>query len=199
MRSTSSEGRYLAPGVDQSVKLLVLGPFAVGKTTLVSAVSEIEPASTEERMTRAGETVDTLRGLTDKTTTTVALDFGRLTLTDDIVLYLFGGPGQPRFSFMIDELMHGALGGVVLVDTARVTESWDAMERMEEAGLPYVVAVNTFDHSPRYGEAELRQALDLHSSTPLVMCDVRRRESAKTPLIALVSHLLSRPSLEPAP
>ncbi|MFB8401240.1 ATP/GTP-binding protein [Streptomyces sp. NPDC055912] len=197
MRSTSSEGRYLAPGVDQSVKLLVLGPFAVGKTTLVGAVSEIEPASTEERMTRAGETVDSLRGLTDKTTTTVALDFGRLTLTDDIVLYLFGGPGQPRFSFMIDELMHGALGGVVLVDTARVTDSWDAMERMEEAGLPYVVAVNTFADSPRYGEGELRQALDLHPSTPLVMCDVRHRESAKTPLIALVSHLLSRPSLEP--
>ncbi|MDX2623783.1 ATP/GTP-binding protein [Streptomyces sp. NPDC019922] len=198
MRSTSYEGHYLAPGVDQSVKLVVLGPFGVGKTTLVGAVSEIEPASTEERMTRAGETVDTLRGLTDKTTTTVALDFGRLTLTDDIVLYLFGGPGQSRFSFMIDELMHGALGGVVLVDTARVTDSWDAMERLEEAGLPYVVAVNTFAESPRYGEAELRQALDLHPSTPLVMCDVRRRESAKTPLIALVSHLLSRPSLEPA-
>ncbi|MER5991492.1 GTP-binding protein [Streptomyces viridosporus] len=198
MRSTSSEGRYLAPGVDQSVKIVVLGPFAVGKTTLVGAVSEITPASTEERMTKAGEAVDTLRGLSDKTTTTVALDFGRLTLTDDIVLYLFGGPGQPRFSFMVDELMQGALGGVVLVDTARVTESWDAMGRMEEAGLPYVVAVNTFASSPRYGEAELRQALDLLPSTPLVECDVRRRESAKKPLIALVSYLLSRPSLEPA-
>ncbi|MFE1190004.1 GTP-binding protein [[Kitasatospora] papulosa] len=198
MRSISSEGRYLAAGVTQSVKLVVLGPFAVGKTTLVGAVSEIAPASTEERMTRAGETVDSLSGLTDKTTTTVALDFGRLTLTDDLVLYMFGGPGQPRFSFMIDELMRGALGGVVLVDTARVTESWDAMERLEEAGLPYVVAVNSFAGSPRYGEAELRRSLDLHPSTPLVMCDVRRRESAKTPLIALVSHLLSRPSLEPA-
>ncbi|EFE72327.1 ATP-GTP binding protein [Streptomyces viridosporus ATCC 14672] len=188
----------MAPGVDQSVKIVVLGPFAVGKTTLVGAVSEITPASTEERMTKAGEAVDTLRGLSDKTTTTVALDFGRLTLTDDIVLYLFGGPGQPRFSFMVDELMQGALGGVVLVDTARVTESWDAMGRMEEAGLPYVVAVNTFASSPRYGEAELRQALDLLPSTPLVECDVRRRESAKKPLIALVSYLLSRPSLEPA-
>lgn len=196
MRSKSSEGHYLAPGVNQSVKVVVLGPFAVGKTTLVGAVSEIRPASTEERMTKAGEAVDTLRGLSDKTTTTVALDFGRLTLTDDIVLYLFGGPGQPRFSFMVDELMQGALGGVVLVDTARITESWDAMGRMEEAGLPYVVAVNTFDNSPRYGEAELRRALDLAPSTPLVECDVRHRESAKRPLIALISHLLSRPSLE---
>ncbi|KOV54614.1 ATP-binding protein [Streptomyces sp. AS58] len=198
MRLKSSEGHYLAPGVNQSVKVVVLGPFAVGKTTLVGAVSEIRPASTEERMTKAGEAVDTLRGLSDKTTTTVALDFGRLTLTDDIVLYLFGGPGQPRFSFMVDELMQGALGGVVLVDTARITESWGAMGRMEEAGLPYVVAVNTFDNSPRYGEAELRRALDLAPSTPLVECDVRHRESAKRPLIALISHLLSRPSLEPA-
>ncbi|MFI8194023.1 GTP-binding protein [Streptomyces sp. NPDC085946] len=198
MRSTNSEGRYLSPGVDQSLKVVVLGPFGVGKTTLVRAVSEIRPTSTEERMTKAGEAVDTLQGLSDKTTTTVALDFGRLTLTDDLVLYLFGGPGQTRFSFMIDELMQGALGGVVLVDTARITESWDAMERMEEAGLPYAVAVNTFAASPRYGEAELRRALDLDPSTPLVECDVRYRESAKTVLIALVSHLLSRLSLEPA-
>lgn len=198
MHSTNSDGHYLAPGVDQPVKVIVLGPFAVGKTTLVGAVSEIRPASTEERMTKAGEAVDTLRGLSDKTTTTVALDFGRLTLTDDIVLYLFGGPGQPRFSYMIDQLMQGALGGVVLVDTARVADSWDAMGRMEEAGLPYVVAVNTFADSPRYGEAELRQALDLDPSTPLVECDVRLRKSAKKPLIALVSHLLSLPSLEPA-
>jgi uncharacterized protein len=198
MRSTNSEGHYLAPGVRHSVKLVVLGPFAVGKTTFVGAVSEIRPTSTEERMTKAGEVVDSLRGLSDKNTTTVALDFGRLTLTDDIVLYLFGGPGQPRFTYMIDELLQGALGGVVLVDTARITESWDAMGRMEEAGLPYVVAVNSFADSPRYGEADLRKALDLDSSTPLVACDVRHRESAKAPLIALVSHLLSRTSLEPA-
>ncbi|MEU5662107.1 GTP-binding protein [Streptomyces longwoodensis] len=197
MRSTSSSGRYLGPGINQSVKIVVLGPFAVGKTTLVGAVSEIRPASTEERMTEAGKAVDTLRGMSDKTTTTVALDFGRLTLTDDIVLYLFGGPGQPRFSFIIDELMQGALGGVVLVDTARITESWDAMGRLEEAGLPYVVAVNTFDDSPRYGETELRRALDLTPSTPLIECDVRHRSSAKTPLIALVSHLMSRTNLEP--
>jgi signal recognition particle receptor subunit beta len=174
------------------VKVVILGPFAVGKTTLVGAVSEIAPASTEERMTQAGEAVDTLQAMSDKTTTTVALDFGRLTLTPDVVLYLFGAPGQPRFAFMIDELLEGALGGIVLVDTARVTESWDALERLEEAGLPFVVAVNTFDASPPYGELELRRALDLDETTPLIQCDVRFRHSAKSPLIALVSHLMNR-------
>ncbi|NJP46004.1 GTP-binding protein [Actinacidiphila epipremni] len=197
MHSNSSDGHYLDAGVTP-VKLVVMGPFAVGKTTFVGAVSEIKPASTEERLTQAGELVDDLRGLEDKDTTTVAHDFGRLTLTEDIVLYLFGTPGQPRFAAMIEDLMYGALGGVVLVDTRRVAESWDAMERLEEAGLAYVLAVNEFPNSPKYTEAELRTALDLDPWTPLVMCDVRKRESAKAVLIALVSHLLSRSSLEPA-
>lgn len=197
MHSKSSDVHYLDIGVTP-VKLVVMGPFAVGKTTFVGAVSEIEPASTEEKLTRAGELVDDLRGLEDKDTTTVAHDFGRLTLTDDIVLYLFGTPGQPRFAAMIEDLMYGALGGVVLVDTRRVAESWDAMERLEEAGLAYVVAVNEFPESPSYTEAELRAALDLAPLTPLVMGDVRERESAKSVLVALVSHLLSRSSLEPA-
>jgi signal recognition particle receptor subunit beta len=197
MASASSDGHYLASGVTNSVKLVILGPFAVGKTTLVGAVSEIKPASTEEQMTKAGELVDDLRGLADKDTTTVAMDFGRVTLTEDIVLYLFGAPGQPRFASMIEDLMDGALGGVVMVDTKRIRESWDAMGRMEEAGLAYVVAVNNFADSPRFGETELRAALDLDPSTPLVFCDVRERESAKAVLIALVSHILSRPKLEP--
>ncbi|MFG1810569.1 ATP/GTP-binding protein [Streptomyces sp. NPDC049040] len=197
MHSNSSDGHYLDPGVTP-VKLVVMGPFAVGKTTFVGAVSEIRPASTEERLTRAGELVDDLRGLEDKDTTTVAHDFGRLTLTDDIVLYLFGTPGQARFAAMIEDLMYGALGGVVLVDTRRVAESWDAMARLEEAGLAYVVAVNAFPDSPAYTEAELRAALDLDPWTPLVIGDVREPGSARTVLIALVSHLLSRPSLEPA-
>jgi signal recognition particle receptor subunit beta len=184
--------------VADPVKVVVLGPFAVGKTSFVGAVSEIKSASTEEKMTAAGALVDDLRGLEQKDTTTVALDFGRVTVTEDIVLYLFGAPGQPRFASMITDLMAGALGGVVLVDTQRVTDSWDAMERMEEAGLPYVVAVNRFPASPRCSDAELYEALDLDPATPLVTCDVRQRESAKTVLIALVSHLLSRPSLEPA-
>jgi signal recognition particle receptor subunit beta len=180
------------------VKVVLLGPFAVGKTTFVRAVSEIRPACTEERMTKAGELVDDLRGLEGKETTTVAMDFGRLTVADDIVLYLFGAPGQPRFARMIEDLMEGALGGVVLVDTKRITESWDAMVRLEEAGLPYVVAINQFADSPHYSEQDLRAALDLAPATPLVFCDVRRRQSAKDPLIALVQHLLTRPSLEPA-
>lgn len=196
MDSSSSDAAYLAPGVTKSIKIVVLGPFAVGKTTFVGAISEIRPASTEEHMTRAGALVDDLHGLEGKETTTVAMDFGRITLTQEMVLYLFGAPGQPRFATMIEDLMEGALGGVVIVDTARITESWDAMERMEEAGLAYVIAVNHFDGSPRYTEAELRGALDLHPATPLVECDVRQRDSAKAPLIALVSHLLSRPSLE---
>ncbi|MEU7316546.1 ATP/GTP-binding protein [Streptomyces sp. NPDC007083] len=195
MDSTSSDGRLTPESI--SVKLVVLGPFAVGKTTFVGAVSEIRPASTEEKMTKAGELVDDLRGLESKDTTTVAMDFGRITLPGDIVLYLFGAPGQPRFARMIDDLMEGALGGVVLVDTARITESWDAMSRMEEAGLAYVVAVNRFPSSPKFSEHELRRALDLHHQTPLVDCDVRQRDSAKAPLIALVSHLLSQTSLEP--
>jgi uncharacterized protein len=199
MDSNGSSSQYLAPGIVTSVKLVVLGPFAVGKTTFVGSVSEIRPASTEERMTRAGELVDDLRGLEDKDTTTVAMDFGRITLTEDIVLYLFGAPGQPRFAGMIDDLMAGALGGVVLVDTARVTESWDAMTRLEEAGLAYVVAVNSFADSPGYSEEELREALDLHQSTPLVLCDVRDRRAARAPLVALVSHLLARTSLELQP
>ena len=200
MDSTNCERRYLGAGVTasvKSVKVVVLGPFAVGKTSFVGAVSEIRPASTEERMTAAGALVDDLRGLDHKGTTTVALDFGRVTVTHDIVLYLFGAPGQPRFASLITDLMAGALGGVVLADTKRISEPWNAMERLEEAGLPYVVVVNAFPDSPRYSDAELYQVLDLDPDTPLVTCDVRRRESAKTVLIALVSHLLSRPSLEP--
>ncbi|WP_145503785.1 ATP/GTP-binding protein [Streptomyces sp. CFMR 7] len=198
MGSNDSDGRYLASDT-RSVKVVVLGPFGVGKTTLVGAVSEIRPASTEEHMTQAGELVDDLHGLKDKETTTVALDFGRITLGPDIVLYLFGAPGQKRFSRMVDNLMIGALGGVALVDTARVTESWDAIGRLEAAGLPYVVAVNPRTGSPAYSREYLRTALDLDDATPLVVGDVRERQSAKGALVALVKHLLSRPSLEPAP
>ncbi|MEV0650445.1 ATP/GTP-binding protein [Phytomonospora sp. NPDC050363] len=188
----SSDVRHLPTSVTQSVKIIVLGPFGVGKTTLINSVSEIRPLSTEETMTQYGQEVDDLADLPDKTTTTVAMDFGRLTIGDDVALYLFGAPGQPRFRSFVDDLMLGALGGIVLADTRRIEASFDHIDRLEHAGVPYVITVNTFDGAPAYSEDELRQAFQLDEDTPLVVCDARRRDSAKLPLISLVRHLLAR-------
>ncbi|MBB6036760.1 signal recognition particle receptor subunit beta [Phytomonospora endophytica] len=187
----SSEVHHLPASVTQSVKIIVLGPFGVGKTTLINSVSEIRPLSTEETMTQYGQAVDDLADLPDKTTTTVAMDFGRLTIGDDIALYLFGAPGQPRFRTFVDDLMLGALGGIVLADTRRIDASFDHIDRLENAGVPYVITVNSFDGAPEYSEEELRQAFQLDDDTPLVICDARRRETAKLPLISLVRHLLA--------
>jgi uncharacterized protein len=184
--------RYV-PASAQSIKVLVLGPFAVGKTTFVKTVSEIRPLSTEERMTRAGQLVDDLDDLRGKDTTTVAMDFGRLTLSPEIVLYLFGAPGQPRFRGMVRSLMEGALGGLVLVDTRRIADSFDAIDLLEEARLPYTVAVNHFDGAPHYGDADLRDSLSMDDEQPLVSLDARERGSAKHGLIALVRHILHSP------
>ncbi|MFE5842052.1 ATP/GTP-binding protein [Streptomyces niveus] len=195
MRCTNSD--LYVPSGAWSVKVVVLGPFAVGKTTLVGAVSEIEPLRTEELMTRAGELIDDLGQVRDKDTTTVAMDFGRLTLSDDIVLYLFGAPGQPRFADTVRDHLAGALGGLVMVNTRDVSLSFDSLTLVEQAGVPYVVVINEFPDSPAYEDGEIRESLDLAERTPLVRVDARYRESAKNGLIALATDILNRRTESP--
>jgi len=176
---------------EAAVKIVIVGGFGVGKTTMVGSVSEIRPLTTEETMTQAGIGVDDNYGSASKTATTVAMDFGRISITDQLVLYLFGTPGQERFWFLWNGLFEGALGAVVLVDTRRLDVSFDVMGRLEERGVPFVVAVNTFPDAPRYPIEELRAALDLTEEIPILDCDVRRRASSRDVLLTLTRFLHS--------
>ncbi|WP_055524241.1 GTP-binding protein [Streptomyces graminilatus] len=174
-----------------TLKILVAGGFGAGKTTLVGAVSEIKPLRTEELLTEAGRPVDDTRGVEGKNTTTVAMDFGRITLREDLVLYLFGTPGQDRFWFLWDELATGALGAVVLADTRRLEDSFAAVDYFERRSIPFLVGVNCFDGAARYPSESVRAALDLDPNVPLVLCDARNRESVKEVLIGVVKHAMS--------
>ncbi|WP_415925845.1 GTP-binding protein [Streptomyces sp. AK02-04a] len=173
-----------------ATKIVVAGGFGVGKTTLVTAVSEITPLQTEALMTQASEETDDLTGTPDKVTTTVAMDFGRITLDDDLVLYLFGTPGQQRFWFMWDDLVRGAIGAVVLADTRRLKDCFPALDYFESCGLPYVVAVNHFDGSERFDADDVREALTVPPHIPVMIMDARRRISVVETLLALVGHAL---------
>ncbi|MFD8805191.1 GTP-binding protein [Streptomyces sp. NPDC059597] len=173
-----------------ATKIVVAGGFGVGKTTLVTAVSEITPLQTEALMTQASEDTDDLTATPGKTSTTVAMDFGRITLDDDLVLYLFGTPGQQRFWFMWDDLVRGAIGAVVLADTRRLKDCFPALDYFESCGLPYVVAVNHFDGTEIFEPEDVREALTIPAHIPVMIMDARRRISAIETLLALVGHAL---------
>jgi hypothetical protein len=180
-----------------AIKILIAGGFGAGKTTLVSSLTEIRPLRTEEDLSAPSALIDLTDGVETKTTTTVAMDFGRITIRNDLVVYLFGTPGQQRFWFMWDELAIGALGAVVLADTRRLADSFPAVDYFEQRHTPFVVAVNCFDGARRFAPEIVRSALSLNYDVPVVLCDARQRESCRDALVTLVEHAIQRLSSTP--